>query len=88
MASPEPRAYAVTREHRGRFFGAGEPMSAEPEHRQQEDEDSLESTELARRLRRMEWPPAPAEVKARVLERVVERSKEALDGGPPDASND
>jgi hypothetical protein len=78
MAGPESR-YAVTREHRGRFFGAGDPMAAEPEHRHHDDEDPLESTELARRLRRMEWPAAPTEVKARVLERIVERSTDEAD---------
>ena len=53
-------------------------MAAEPEHRQN-DEDPLESSELARRLRRMEWPPAPSEVKERVLERIIERSREESD---------
>lgn len=53
-------------------------MTAEPDFRHH-DEDPLESTELARRLRRMEWPPAPPEVKERVLERIIERSK-----GEPD----
>jgi hypothetical protein len=73
MAFPESRSYAVTREHAGRFFGAGDQMAAEPEHQHHDDEDPLESTELARRLRRMEWPPAPSEVKERVLERIIER---------------
>ena len=80
MAYPERRSYAVTREYRGRFFGAGDPiMSAEPEHQHDDREDPLESTELARRLRRMDWPPAPREVKERVLERIVERSSKELD---------
>jgi hypothetical protein len=77
MAFPESRRYAVTREHRGRFFGAGDSMAAEPEHQQHHNEDPLETTELARRLRRMEWPPAPPEVKERVLERLIESSRNA-----------
>ena len=77
MTLPARRAYAVTREPRGRLFGQGDPMAAEPEHRHHDDdEDPLESTELARRLRRMEWPPAPPEVKERVLDRIIERSEE------------
>jgi hypothetical protein len=79
MACPESRSYAVTREDRGRFFGAGDPMAAEPEHQHHDDEDPLESTELARRLRRMEWPPAPPEVRQRVLERIIERNTEEPD---------
>jgi hypothetical protein len=51
-------------------------MAAEPEHRHHDD-DPLESTELARRLRRMKWPPAPREVKERVLDRIVERANGA-----------
>ena len=54
-------------------------MAAEPDYRHDNDEDPLESTELARRLRRMEWPPAPAEVKERVLDRVIERGSEDQD---------
>ena len=54
-------------------------MTAEPEYRQNDDEDPLESTELARRLRRMKWPPAPPEVKDRVLDRIIERSQEEPD---------
>ena len=75
MACPERSSYAVTRERHGRFLGAGDSMAAEPEHEQHDEEDQLESTELARRLRRMEWPPAPTEVKERVLERIIERSR-------------
>lgn len=59
-------------------------MAANEDRHEHEDEpldDPLESTELARRLRRMEWPPAPAEVKARVLERIVERADGELDRG-------
>ena len=60
-------------------------MTAEPDPRQHDDDDPLETTELARRLRRMEWPPAPPEVKERVLERIIERSREelGLDGHGP-----
>jgi hypothetical protein len=51
-------------------------MTAEPDYRQRDDEDPLETTELARRLRRMQWPPAPPEVRKRVLDRIIERSWE------------
>ena len=78
MAHPERRRDAVTPEHGGRFLIAGKPMAAEPEQ-PQHDDDPLESTELARRLRRMTWPPAPPEVKERVLERIIERSREQPD---------
>lgn len=44
----------------------------------QPERDPLEDNELARRLRRMEWPPAPPEVKRRVLERVLDHT----DGEP------
>lgn len=56
-------------------------MAAEPEHLQHDDENPLETTELERRLQRMEWPPAPTDVKARVLARVMERSAEELGHG-------
>lgn len=49
--------------------------------RHQHDDDPLENSELARRLRRMNWPPAPPEVKERVLERIVERAEEELARG-------
>ena len=81
MAYAERRSYAVTREHRERFFVVGDQMAAEPEQRQHDDEDPLVSSELERRLRRMDWPPAPSEVKARVLARVMERSSEELGRG-------
>jgi hypothetical protein len=48
----------------------GASMSADS-NRSHNDEDPLENTELARRLRRMEWPAAPADVKERVLRRIV-----------------
>lgn len=34
-------------------------------------EDELESSPLASRLRNMSWPEAPADVKQRVLERIL-----------------
>ena len=48
--------------------------------------DPLETSELAQRLRRMEWPTAPAEVKQRCLEKVLERVRESgsLSTSPPD----
>jgi hypothetical protein len=51
------------------------------EDRNEHEDDPLESTELAQRLRRMQWPPAPPEVKARVLERIVERADGELARG-------
>ena len=56
-----------------------------------DDNDPLERTELARRLRRMTWPPAPPEVKARVLDRIVSQSESEFasdgDGSPPNGSS-
>lgn len=62
-------------------------MAAEPDHYDNTADDPLENSELARRLRRMTWPPAPPEVKERVLERIVERSggKQAPGVEPPQA---
>lgn len=51
-------------------------MSSDPQHSDQPPPDPLEDNELARRLRRMEWPPAPPEVKQRVLERVLEEAEQ------------
>ena len=51
------------------------------EDRYEHEDDPLENTELARRLRRMQWPPAPPEVKARVLDRIVERANGELGRG-------
>lgn len=56
----------------------GTPMPTDREHTSHEN-DPLERTELVRRLRRMEWPSAPPEVKARVLRRIVD-SGEDTDG--------
>lgn len=49
--------------------------------RKDDNEDPLERTELARRLRRMEWPPAPATVRERVFQRIV-----GANGGEPDGA--
>ena len=62
-------------------------------NRHENDEDPLEQTELARRLRRMEWPPAPAEVRERVLSRIVAHTRQtpgADEGGdsPSEPSHD
>ena len=78
MAHPERcRQYPATSEPGRRLFEAGNPMAGNDD-RHEHEEDPLETTELARRLRRMKWPPAPPEVKARVLERIVERVDEEL----------
>jgi len=81
MASAERRPYLVTPGRRGRLLGVRDDAMASDDDRHKHEEDPLESTELARRLRRMEWPPAPPEVKARVLERIVERADEELGRG-------
>lgn len=47
-------------------------MSSRSEHRN-EEADPLEDNELARRLRRMEWPAAPSEVKERCLAEILNR---------------
>jgi hypothetical protein len=53
-----------------------------PESNRHDDEDPLEKTELVRRLRRMEWPPAPSEVKERVLQRIVsDRASDSDENG-------
>ena len=65
------QGFSVTGNAEARLFGEmGNSMTADsdPSHH---DEDPLEKSELARRLRRMEWPPAPPEVKQRVLDRIV-----------------
>jgi hypothetical protein len=53
----------------------------------QPDTDPLETSELAQRLRRMQWPTAPPDVKQRCLEKVLERVREggAVPGGAPPA---
>jgi hypothetical protein len=84
--------FAVTTNAEGRLFNAvGNSMASEGT-RQDNEEDPLERTELARRLRRMEWPPAPPEVKERVLQRIVARNGDPQDGdgdgqSPPQASD-
>lgn len=45
------------------------------------DVDPLEDSELARRLRRMDWPTAAPEVKQRCLEEILRRVD--VDGGAP-----
>ena len=87
------QGFSVTRSAEARLFGEmGNSMAADS-NRSHHDEDPLEQSELARRLRRMEWPPAPPEVKQRVLKRIVSRHNDELgDGGngrsPADPSAD
>jgi hypothetical protein len=70
--------FSVTSRSEARLFRVvGDSMAIESE-RYDNDEDPLEQTELAARLRRMKWPPAPPEVKARVLERIVTESRQEL----------
>jgi hypothetical protein len=59
-------------------------------HRPDREDDPLEQTELARRLRRMEWPGAPGEVKERVLRRIVAATEQGLprDGHGADGARD
>lgn len=59
-------------------------MAAEPDRYDNTENDPLEDSELARRLRRMTWPTAPPEVKERVLERIIER---APDGRGPNGNS-
>jgi hypothetical protein len=82
--------FSVTTGGEAGLFGATRNFMASEAHRDDHD-DPLEQTELARRLRRMEWPPAPREVKDRVLERIVTRSKhepDADDTAPPAPAGD
>ena len=80
-----PRSeFSVTAGSEARLFGQVCNAMATESNRYDNDDDPLERTELARRLRRMEWPPAPADVKARVLDRIVERSRQdGLGDEPP-----
>jgi hypothetical protein len=71
MARP---AFSVTGTPKARLLSAvGDSMAIESD-RYDNHEDPLEQSELARRLRRMEWPPAPPDVKERVLSRIVPQS--------------
>ena len=77
MAGP---GFSVTGNAEPRLFGQmGNSMAADFDSAQN-DEDPLERTELARRLRRMQWPPAPPEVKKRVLDRIVSEHRDELGG--------
>ena len=69
-----------------RLFGAKDDSMATERTRDHNDEDPLEQSELARRLRRMEWPPAPPAVKERVLNRIVAQSKRPSQGEDGDSS--
>lgn len=70
--------FSVTGNAEPRLFPEmGNSMAADFDSAQN-DEDPLERTELARRLRRMQWPPAPPEVKQRVLDRIVSQHRDDL----------
>lgn len=47
-------------------------MSPDPQPRNP-DGDPLEDSELARRLRKMDWPAAPGDVKERCLQQILTR---------------
>lgn len=47
-------------------------MSPDPQPRNS-DGDPLEDSELARRLRKMDWPAAPGDVKERCLQQILTR---------------
>ena len=80
--------FGVTGDADARLFSAvAYPMSADPDHLSQE-QDPLERTELVRRLRRMEWPSAPPEVKDRVLRRIVGGPEQDGDGDSAGSSPD
>jgi hypothetical protein len=70
------QGFSVTGSSEARLFRGMEHSMAVDSDRSNFDEDPLENTELARRLRRMEWPPAPTEVKERVLRRIVSQGGE------------
>lgn len=55
-------------------------VESEQHPRDDEAADPLEDSELAQRLRRMEWPSAPPEVKERCLEEILRRVTEGEDG--------
>jgi hypothetical protein len=78
------RGFSVTSTSEARLFQAGNLMATMPESHHDED-DPLESSELARRLRRMQWPPAPADVKERVFRRIVDNAStdDASDSDSP-----
>lgn len=74
------QGFSVTGNAEARLFQQmGNSMAADFDP-SQHDEDPLERSELARRLRRMQWPPAPPEVKQRVLDRIVSQHRD--DVGP------
>ena len=74
------QGFSVTGNADARLFGEMGSSVAADTNRSNHDEDPLERTELARRLRRMEWPPAPPEVKQRVLDRIISRNRDDLGG--------
>jgi hypothetical protein len=80
------RELSVTTGSEARLFrGVPDSMATAPDDN---GEDPLEQTELVRRLRRMEWPPAPVEVKERVLKRIVGpggTDSEGHDTAPPES---
>ena len=82
------QGFSVTGSPETRLFrGMGNSMAMDSE-RSQHDDDPLENTELARRLRRMEWPPAPTDVKERVLQRIVAKAGNGHGGSADDGDDD
>lgn len=73
-----PGIIVTAREIAG-FFRQGFQMNSDPTKSDGPHPDPLEDNELARRLRRMEWPPAPPEVKERILDRVLEEAERDRD---------
>src|SRR5205823_12195950 len=65
--------------------GAAEPEDgarAVPEVSESvEGDDELEGSELARRLRRLEWPHPPEDVRDRCLEEIMKRVEQGVDPG-------
>jgi hypothetical protein len=81
------QGFSVTGNPEARLFkGMGNSMTVDSD-RSHHDDDPLENTELARRLRRMEWPPAPADVKERVLKRIVAQAGNGHGGSDEDAES-
>ena len=80
--------FSVTGGLERRFFDCmATSMPADPDYSRHE-EDSLEDTELVRRLRRMEWPAASPDVKARVLRRIVDGHGDERDTDESGSSQD
>ena len=57
------------------------PSRFRDDHRVEEQDDELERSPLVQRLRSLDWPEAPADVKQRVLDRIMAEHPGLRDGG-------